>query len=42
VGWNQKGLLTVRSRKKPAFNALAKLYKTVPPVAKSLYRPTSR
>ena len=42
VGWNQKGLVTVRSRKKPAFNAVAKLYKAVPPVAKSLYRPTSR
>jgi beta-glucuronidase len=37
VGWNQKGLLTARSRKKPAFNALARLYRSVPPVARRLY-----
>ena len=43
VGWNQKGLVTARSRKKPVFNALAKLYKSVPPVAESLYPlPASR
>jgi beta-glucuronidase len=35
--WNQKGLTNARARKKPAFKAVAKLYKTVPPVAKRLY-----
>ena len=31
--WNQKGLADARWHKKPAFDALAKLYKSVPPVA---------
>jgi beta-glucuronidase len=37
TGWNQKGLVDYRSRKKPAFNPIAKLYKSVPPVARRLY-----
>jgi beta-glucuronidase len=37
TGWNQKGLLDYRSRKKPVFNPLAKLYKSVPPVGRRLY-----
>jgi beta-glucuronidase len=37
TGWNQKGLLDHRSRKKPVFNPLAKLYESVPPVARRRY-----
>ena len=36
-GWNQKGLLDYRSRKKPVFDPLAQLYKSVPPVAARPY-----
>ncbi len=41
--WNQKGLADARGNKKPAFKAVAKLYRTVPPVAESPYPlPASR
>jgi beta-glucuronidase len=43
TGWNQKGLLDYRSHRKPVFNPLARLYKSVPPVAARPYPfPTSR
>jgi beta-glucuronidase len=40
--WNQKGLATGLGRKKPAFGAIAKLYKQVRPVALRPYRATRR
>ncbi len=40
--WNQKGLAEARWHKKPAFAAIAKLYKSVRPVARRPYRGTSR
>jgi beta-glucuronidase len=40
--WNQKGLAKARGQKKPAFGALAKLYKSVRPVARRPYFGASR
>jgi beta-glucuronidase len=42
TGWNQKGLVDYRNVKKPVFKALAKLYKSVSPVARRIYRGTRR
>jgi beta-glucuronidase len=40
--WNQKGLAEARWHKKPAFTAIAKLYKSVRPVARRPYFRASR
>ena len=40
--WNQKGLAHAGGRKKPAFKTVAKLYRSVRPVALRPYRPTRR
>lgn len=37
TGWNQKGLVNYRSRKKSVFDPIASLYETVPPVEPRLY-----
>jgi len=40
--WNQKGLAHAGGRKKPAFKTVAKLYRSVRPVALRPYRATRR